>query len=978
MINSSPLSHIDPDENYFSSDGPSIDGSVKYYSSGEYNDMIQNFNSDYVSVITYNIRSFSANEETLFTLLDSLVSYPQIIVLTETWFSEDNKFEINGYNGYHTVRSDRRSGGVSVYVSKSLESQILSEITFIYNYIEICSVKIKLGSEYWYLLGIYRPHSGTPDEFLQCLSEILDIPEIHNKKVLITGDLNVDLLKECSSSEDLITFFQSYHFLPKISQATRFPTQNNINPTLLDHIWTNSLLDHPSGIFSYDILDHCPTFFIIFCKSCKTKDDPIKLTFRPYSDENLTKFIHSLVSFNWSELDSSDVHASMHGFITKLNFFYCKCFPIKIKFISSKAYQNPWITSEILNLIKYKNLFFKLFIQGAISKEENNLLKNKINRVIKKAKLDYYKNSFARSMKDIKKTWKLLKNLIGTTPTSCNISKIVKNGLEITNEKDIANEFNSFFNSIGNSLSTDLPPSDGNPLSYVVRNVHSIFLAPVTAEEINKIILGLNNKKSDLDSCSIPILKQISIYISPILSKIINLSFQNGVFPNCLKHACITPIFKNGNKNEINNYRPISILSPYSKIFEKCVLDRLWSFIRRFNLITPQQFGFLKGSSTEKAVLNLTEYFYRNLNLGFHSIAVYVDFKKAFDSIDHNILLQKLESYGIRGVALQWFRSFLKDRSHAVKIQNSLSHSKILNVGIPQGSQIAPVLFLLYINDLPKFSKVASTILFADDTTICFSSPDLSELTSLCNSELEKFYSWTKSNKLTLNVAKTNCMLVSNRANDANCPTILLNNSPLQFKSSVKFLGIVIDNKLNFSEHIKTIKNKLSKNVGILNRLKKFVPPETLRNLYFSLLYPYLNYCVIIWGGTFATHIHPIKILQKRAIRIINRVPALTHSNPLFLQSKILKLEDNYKFRVCEYFYVNELADNFSRTHAHDTRFYNSLVPDFQRLSSTQKSINFAGPTFWNNIPNDIKNSNSRKIFKTKLSSHILTSYIEE
>ena len=222
--------------------------------------------------------------------------------------------------------------------------------------IEICSVKIRLGSEFWYFLGIYRPHSGTPEEFLQYLGEILDSPEVQNKKVLITGDINVDLLKECSSSEELINFFQSYHFLPKISQPTRFPAQNNINPSLLDHLWTNSLLDHPCGVFSYDILDHCPTFFVIFCNSPKAKDELVKLTFRPYSDENLSKFISSIVSFNWDDLISSDVHTSMQGFITKLNFLYCKSFPIKIKFISSKVYQNPWITTEILNLIKYKNL----------------------------------------------------------------------------------------------------------------------------------------------------------------------------------------------------------------------------------------------------------------------------------------------------------------------------------------------------------------------------------------------------------------------------------------------------------------------------------------------------------------------------------------------------------------------------------------------------------------------------------------------
>ena len=974
MTNRSPLSQIDPDENYFNKFCNSVENSSKYYSCAQYRDLFRNFHYK-ISLINYNIRSFSANSSIFFSLLESLGSYPDIIILTETWFTNEYKFEIPKYDGYHVVRSEKRSGGVSVYVSKSIESKILPEMTTVNDHIEICSVKIKLGRDWWYLFNIYRPHSGTILEFTNYLTGIFDLFNVHSNKVLVSGDMNVDLLKDNTNTENFINFFHSYHFLPKILKATRFSAQYEIQPSILDHFWTNSLVENPCGILTFDLLDHCPTFLFILNSIQSSNTEKIKLSFRPYNDEKLRNLIFLIDSFNWNDIISLDIDIYMQNFINKLNSLYQNCFPIKVKFVTSRSYNSPWITPEILSLIRYKNLFFKLYTDGFISKADNNRFKNKVKRIIDKSKMEYFKNSFSQAKNDIKQTWKLLGNLRGSTREQNAVTKIVKEGTEITDKNVIAEEFNCYFNNIANSALFDTSPNSINPLNYLIRNEYSFFLSPVSKEEICKIIMSLKNKKTDVNTCPIKILKQISPYISPIICKIVNVSFQTGQFPNCLKNALITPIHKNGNRNEISNYRPISILPTFSKIFEKCMLDRLWSFIRRFDLICTEQFGFIKNCSTEKAVLNLTEYFYGNLNKGFHSIAVLVDFKKALDSLDHNILLDKMECYGIRGIALNWFRNFLKDRSHAVKIENYISDYKILNIGIPQGSLISTVLFLFYINDLPKFSSIISSVLFADDTTLCLSGPNLNNLVSTFNLELKKFHIWTISNKLSINVSKTNCFLVSNRANHQITTPIIFNGHSLSFENSVKFLGVIIDSKLNFGEHIKSVKCRISKSIGILNNIKNLVPLEILRNLYFNLIYPYLNYCIVVWGGTNNSHLSQVINLQKRAIRVINKKSFFYHTNSLFIQSKILKFKDIYKFRVGDYFYTNDLRDFFSRAHTHDTRFHSSLLPDFQRLSSTLKSMSYAGPTIWNSIPEFIRESRSRNIFKGKLKNHILTSY---
>ena len=329
----------------------------------------------------------------------------------------------------------------------------------------------------------------------------------------------------------------------------------------------------------------------------------------------------------------------------------------------------------------------------------------------------------------------------------------------------------------------------------------------------------------------------------------------------------------------------------------------------------------------------------------------------------------------MRGVALRWFSSFLSNRKHFVKINNSVSNQKTLNIGVPQGSLISLLLFLLYINDLPNFSSSVFPILFADDTTLCFSGPILSDLIVSCNRELSKFKTWAVANRLSLNVDKTNYMIISNRNRNIVPCVISINNLPLEYKSNVKFLGVILDDNLKFNNHIKLICTKISKSIGILNSIKHFVPTELLHNLYFSFIYPYLNYCVVIWGGTFSTHLQPLRVIQKRAIRTVNKKPYLHHTNPLFFHSALLKLDDIFKLKICNYLYKNNLTITFYRHHDYGTRFANLLLPVYQRLTATQRSINFIGPSIWNLLPQDLKESPSIHSFNRRLREYFIEAY---
>ena len=406
-----------------------------------------------------------------------------------------------------------------------------------------------------------------------------------------------------------------------------------------------------------------------------------------------------------------------------------------------------------------------------------------------------------------------------------------------------------------------------SPLAYVKRNPVSIFLSPVTESEILKIINELKLSKQGISEIPVKLFKEISLYIIPALRLIINDCFSEGVYPECLKQASIIPIFKSGDPLSIENYRPISILPFFNKIFETTIYNRINDFVSKCKLISPEQFGFQKNRSTEQAITCFSENIYDTLNKKESAISVFIDFSKAFETVNHSILLDKLEAYGIRGIALDLISSYLSNRRHVTRIGGHVSSPKVVNISVPQGSNLGPIFFILYVNDLLNISSLFSSILFADDLTLNFRHSNLETLVRNCNSEIQKLIEWTQCNRLTINHSKSFFMFISNRFRYYH-PLILLNNAPLKQCMSGKFLGVIVDDSLNFKLHIDYISNKVSKSIGILFKLKDYLPQSTLVSLYYSFIYPYLIYCNLVWGGTYSSHLGKLIKLQKKRLEL--------------------------------------------------------------------------------------------------------------
>ena len=545
-----------------------------------------------------------------------------------------------------------------------------------------------------------------------------------------------------------------------------------------------------------------------------------------------------------------------------------------------------------------------------------------MNKAVRKAKDRYYSQKFNSTWHDKKGSWRVIKGLMGQTTRNPTVGELIVDGISYKNPLEISNKFNLFFSEIAQKLDRDIPVSTTDPLSFLP-SIHSNFkLFPITETECIKIISNLKNTKTNTKSIPVRTFKSIVPFVIKPLTKLINKCFISGHFPKCFKTGRVIQIFKSGIRTDPSNYRPITTLPYLSKVFETAMCNRLYSYFDKFSLFTCSQYGFRKGLSTCDALTNLTNSIYSSLNFKNHHMNVSIDYSKAFDTVSHSILLKKMEKYGIRGNALRLFENYLSGRKQYVDLNGSCSTEREFLIGVPQGSCLGPLLFLIYVNDFPFASSQLTSVLFADDTTISCSHHSYENLVALMNAELIYIKNWTDSNRLTINISKTNAIVYSNRSisNPTNFP-VTLNNNTVNLVHEFKFLGVIIDERLKFSKHIAQISNKISRNIGIFYRIRRFFPLKARLTFYFSFIYPYLSYCVIIWGATYDRHLKNLITMHKRMIRLIGDSTYLAHTNPLFLKFSLLKFEDIFKYNVSIYMFKNHNNDNFRVNHDYHTRY---------------------------------------------------------
>lgn len=966
------------------------DGNIKTFVIQDHDDpMIQNNESkSTLNIMHLNIRSINKNMDNLMVLLESLKTEFHIIILSETWrINCTDNFNIKDYNIFYSEGNYNQNDGLVIYVKDKITVTNFKYTKFTEN--TFANFTFQIEDLFFNITSVYRLPSTNERQFLLELQQTLASNNNKNIIYLLIGDINIDILnnKPDMLRDEYLNITVQNGFLSYINQITR-----PASTTCLDHIFIKT----PNNIknikflpiiLQNDTTDHYPVLLKVINNTKGNNSNNIPQITSQINFEILKEIISSE---SWDELYQIDnVNVAFDVFRNKL----VQCIQKSTKTTKIKSSEKkikPWITRGLIISIRNRDK-----LKLVVNKNRNNLIlvqeykryRNKTNDLLKKTKKEFYCKKIAENKNNIRKLWEIIKEGLNENTNNNQKISLVHENQSIIDETQIAEIYNDYFINIGKNMADKIKVEK----KLKDRQIHckNLFLKPTSEDEILKNIKNLkNNSASGYDKISVKTLKETATYITKPLNYIFNLCFEKGIFPSDFKVSTVTPVHKKGDRTVVGNYRPISVISNLGKVLEMCMKSRLVEHLKYNKLLSKYQFGFQDKISTEDAIYEVTKTLYDSIEKNKKQIAIFLDLAKAFDTVSHSILIDKLDNYGVKGVPNDLFASYLNFRKQCVKIGNQKSSLKEINFGIPQGTVLGPILFIIYVNEMLFLNIKGKIISYADDTVLLVDGDSWQNVIGRAEVEFAKLQQWLSENLLTVNIDKTKFICFSiydkNTSNINNLKlhtyNCLSNNKlncecsdELKITDSIKYLGVVIDKNLKWTEQISNINTKIRKLIYKFYHLRNIMPNYVLKTLYYALAESIIRYGITIWGGTYPTNLETLKISQKYLIKVILNKNKQYPSEQLFEEFQVFDISLLYVKSVLLFTYKNKSLLNTTVDHDYSTRSKINLNVNIPQISRTtiQRSIMYYGPKFYNILPITLKKINNAKLFSKKISAFI-------
>ena len=915
-----------------------------------------------------NVRSlYPKIDEIRFLLTEMSID---VLCISEAWLDEtisDSQIKVDGYIIERNDRN-RHGGGVALYIKEDIDYQLRNDLDCD---TECLWIQCKLASDTSILLcNLYRPPSADMTYYNDILN-MVEKASSENKEIVILGDLNFNYKIDESLCTNPIYYLENLYLMSQIiDKPTRVTDRSS---TLIDVILTTMPEKHKSTeVFKISLSDHFLIFTCIDVKLDRMKHKTIR--FRCYKNFDRDLFMNDLRQSRVTVQNLSKYSDIVTNWVQWKTEFLRICdlhAPIRVQRVKNRY--NPWITHDII-----KMMYERDYIKDKAAKTKSKLLdiqyrrlRNNVTESICNSKKQYFDKIVDKHKNDTRKLWKELSKVTGNKRADSQVPTSIT-----------SNMFNDYFSTIGSnvakSISTNKKWKWKNPKPLYKFNFKHVENKYVY-EQLNKLDADSHLDVLDMDS---KLLRLSSHVIAPSITFLINQSIDTCILPDDWKFARVTPVYKGkGSKTDQSNYRPISVLSYISCILEKEVQCQIMEYFIKHNFISMDQFAFLKNHSTATCLHRVVDDWYEAINESEMIGVCFLDIQKCFDTIDHDLLLTKLEKYGILDNELKWFKHYMSHRSQIVTCNGQVSDKRYIDIGVPQGSTLGPFLFLIFINDLSQCVPNGYCSMFADDVAIYTTGKNINDVQDSLQNCVTNVNDWYDYNKLSVNTKKSNVMLIgSQRSIRSNAVKLDINMSgnSLEQVSSTRYLGVHIDNMMKWDIHVQNICRNVSAKLATLNRVRKFLAKDVLTRIYCTSILPILDYACSVWGNCSDFNKNMIFRLQKRAARIVtgNFDYINTRGYDLMQELKWQTFHERRNYFISSLmfkcihgnapFWLSNEVLMACESHDRETRLSCGMdvqIPKPNR-ESFRNSFQYQGANLWNSLPSHLKEATTINQFK--------------